>query len=210
MVFQDPYASLNPRKSLGQTLGRPFDLHRSMSRSERRTAVATLLEDVGLLPAESFIDRYPHQLSGGQRQRVVIARAIALQILNLLKRLRRKYKLTLLFISHDLAVVRSLCERVAVMYLGRVVEIGPTDALFDNPMHPYTKALVAATPVPDPLLMRGRAPVPLDGEIPSAMARPSGCAFHPRCPRRGPGCDSVVPDLRHLGTQEVACHYAEG
>jgi oligopeptide/dipeptide ABC transporter ATP-binding protein len=230
MVFQDPYASLNPRKSLYSALAKPFRLHTDLASVVIRSRVLGLLEDVGLVPAAEYVDRYPHELSGGQRQRVVIARAIALkpdlivadepvsaldvsvraQILNLLLQLKRKHNLTVIFISHDLSIVRSLCDRVAVMYLGRIVETGLTEDIFDHPLHPYTRALLASTPVPDPRLMRNRTKVPIEGEIPSAAQRPSGCLFHTRCPMRDKGCDVDSPPLRRLGTsQDVACHYAE-
>jgi oligopeptide/dipeptide ABC transporter ATP-binding protein len=231
MVFQDPYASLNPRKSLLQILSKPYRLHKQLTRQEMRARVLALLEDVGLAPGQAYVGRYPHELSGGQRQRVVIARAIALQpdlvvadepvsaldvsvraqILNLLLELKREHHLTLLFISHDLSIVRSLCERVAVMYLGRIVEIGSTEEVFGNPLHPYTRALLASTPVPDPRLMQARTEAAIEGEIPSAAARPPGCLFHTRCPMRGDGCSSVSPLLRRLRPkQQVACHFADG
>lgn len=230
MVFQDPYASLNPRKNLYSTLAKPFRLHTGMMHAEIRSRVLGLLDDVGLAPAADYLDRYPHELSGGQRQRVVIARAIALkpdlivadepvsaldvsvraQILNLLQQLKKKHDLTVLFISHDLSVVRSLCDRVAVMYLGRIIETGLTEDVFERPLHPYTRALLACAPVPDPRLMRSRTKVGIEGEIPSAAQRPSGCLFHTRCPMRDKACDLDTPSLRTFGaSQEVACHYAE-
>ena len=193
-------------------------------------AIVDQLVELGLVNIGKH-GRYPHELSGGQRQRLVIARAIALQpdlvvadepvsaldvsvraqILNLLLKLKREHHLTLLFISHDLSIVRSLCERVAVMYLGRIVEIGSTEEVFDNPLHPYTRALLASTPVPDPGLMRARAEAALEGGDPSAAARPPGCLFHTRCPMRGEGCSSVSPLLRRLRPeQQVACHFADG
>lgn len=230
MVFQDPYASLNPRHSIYRTLAKPYRLNGGGTKALLRARVVALLDDVGLSPAAEFLDRHPHELSGGQRQRVVIARAIALgpdlvvadepvsaldvsvraQILNLLNRLKATRKLTLLFISHDLSVVRSLCDRVAVMYLGRIVESGSVEDVFERPLHPYTRALLDSTPVLDPIIARTRAEISLEGEVPSASARPPGCSFHPRCPRRSEGCDRDQPSLRRSRSgREVACHYAD-
>ena len=230
MIFQDPYSFLNPRKTIRQILRKPYKLHSDFSEHEIQEKIEALVEDVGLKPPDLFLNRYPHELSGGQRQRVGIARAISLnpkfviadepvsaldvsvraQILNLLIKLQSDHDLTYLFISHDLSVVRSLCDRVGVMYLGRLVEIGPNNEIFPNPLHPYTRALLGSTPVPDPKVMSGREYIVLGGEVPNAISPPSGCYFHPRCPNRGIGCDSDQPKLQELRPNHfVACHYAE-
>ena len=225
VIFQDPYSSLNPRMKVGTIIGEPMMVHGIEPDSRRRTTrVAELLELCGL--NHSFADRYPHEMSGGQRQRVGIARALALepefivcdeavsaldvsiqaQIINLLEDLRAKFSLTYLFIAHDLSVVRHLCQRVAVMYLGRVVELADCDTLFELPRHPYTKALLAAVPVPDPTVEAGRTFQPLGGEVPSPINPPSGCVFHPRCPIAVANCSRVRPDLRERYTGHwVAC-----
>ena len=229
MIFQDPYASLNPRMSVGRIIREPLDLHRLGGRAERRARVLELLGLVGL--GADFADRYPHQLSGGQRQRVGIARAIATnprfivadepisaldvsiqaQVVNLLADLKRQLGLTYLFIAHDLAMVRYLSDRVAVMYLGRIVELARRDAVFQRPLHPYTRALLSAVPVPDP----DRAPVRdglVTGDVPNPANPPSGCRFHPRCPLATALCRQEDPPLRDLGagdsTHLVACHHA--
>src|ERR1700727_993711 len=201
VIFQDPYSSLNPRMKVGEIISEPMKVHGIEPDKMRRTArMRELLSVCGLNPR--FADRYPHEMSGGQRQRVGIARALALnpefivcdeavsaldvsiqaQVVNLLEDLRERFGLTYLFIAHDLSVVRHLCQRVAVMYLGRIVEMADCDALFDEPLHPYTRALLAAVPVPDPTIEAGRPFQPVRGEVPSPMNRPSGCVFHPRCP----------------------------
>lgn len=225
VIFQDPYSSLNPRMKVGTIIGEPMMVHGIEPDARRRTTrVAELLELCGL--NRSFADRYPHEMSGGQRQRVGIARALALepefivcdeavsaldvsiqaQIINLLEDLRDKFSLTYLFIAHDLSVVRHLCQRVAVMYLGRVVELADCDALFEQPRHPYTKALLAAVPAPDPTVEAGRSFQPLGGEVPSPINPPTGCVFHPRCPIAVPGCRNVRPELRGLNPgHRVAC-----
>jgi peptide/nickel transport system ATP-binding protein len=224
MVFQNPYASLNPRLSVGQTLREPFDIHGVFSRRERHKHVLTLLDRVGL-PADS-VDRYPHEFSGGQRQRVGIARAIALnpklivadepvsaldvsiqaQILNLLQELKRDLNLTYLFISHNLGVVQHISHRVAVMYLGKIVELAPTDRLYQQPLHPYTQALLAAAPVADPTQRLRQRPFLLEGDLPSPVKPPSGCAFHPRCPYVMDRCKTDVPSLmNHQADHAVAC-----
>jgi oligopeptide transport system ATP-binding protein len=225
VIFQDPYSSLNPRMKVGAIIGEPMMVHGIEPDSRRRTTrVAELLELCGL--SRSFADRYPHEMSGGQRQRVGIARALALepefivcdeavsaldvsiqaQIINLLEDLRTKFSLTYLFIAHDLSVVRHLCQRVAVMYLGRVVELADCDTLFEQPRHPYTKALLAAVPVPDPIVEAGRTFQPLVGEVPSPINPPPGCVFHPRCPIAVSECKQVRPDLRELYAGHwVAC-----
>jgi oligopeptide/dipeptide ABC transporter ATP-binding protein len=217
VIFQDPYSSLNPRQKVGSIIGEPMMVHGVEKDARRRfDRVRELLSTCGLNP--NFADRYPHEMSGGQRQRVGIARALALnpefivcdeavsaldvsiqaQIINLLEDLRDKFNLTYLFIAHDLSVVRHLCQRVAVMYLGRVVELAECDELFDNPLHPYTKALLAAVPVPDPAVEAERAFQPVRGEVPSPINPPPGCVFHPRCPLAIEQCRRVRPELREL------------
>jgi len=225
VIFQDPYSSLNPRMKVGWILAEPMKVHGIEPDSHRRTMrVNELLTLCGLNPG--FADRYPHEMSGGQRQRVGIARALALnpefivcdeavsaldvsiqaQIINLLEDLRDKLSLTYLFIAHDLSVVRHLCQRVAVMYLGRIVELADCDELFENPRHPYTKALLAAVPVPDPTVEASRVFQPLTGEVPSPINPPSGCVFHPRCSIAVETCRDVRPELRELRAGHwVAC-----
>jgi oligopeptide transport system ATP-binding protein len=225
VIFQDPYSSLNPRMKVGEIIAEPIMVHGLERNPARRTArVRELLSVCGLDP--KFADRYPHEMSGGQRQRVGIARALALepefivcdeavsaldvsiqaQVINLLEDLREKFGLTYLFIAHDLSVVRHLCQRVAVMYLGRVVELAECDELFDNPLHPYTQALLAAVPVPDPSVEAERTFQPVKGEVPSPINPPSGCVFHPRCPIAVERCKEVRPELRELRPGHwVAC-----
>jgi oligopeptide/dipeptide ABC transporter ATP-binding protein len=226
MVFQDPATSLNPRMRIGDAVGEPL-LVRGLARGrELRDRVAALLEEVGLRPDHA--GRYPHQFSGGQRQRVVIARALALrpallvcdepvsaldvsvraQILNLLVGLQAKLGMSNLFVSHDLAVVRHVCDRVAVMYLGCLAELAPVEALFAEPRHPYTRALLASVPEPDPAVQRAKTRVPLEGEIPSPANPPSGCRFHTRCPLAVEICRAKVPEWRPVGASMVACHLA--
>ena len=226
-VFQDPAESLNPRKKVYETLSTPYGVHdRSTPRQEIRKRVIELLDTVGLQPPERFMDRYSHELSGGQKQRVCIARAIALkpkfiiadepvssldvsirgQIINLFSDLQTKYGLTLLFISHDLAVVRTICRRLAVMYLGRIVEEGPTDKVLDKSLHPYTRGLIAASPIPDPRKSRANRPL-LTGEVPSAIFPPAGCSFNPRCPNREDICTRLKPKLVEVEPEhKVACY----
>ena len=222
MVFQDPFASLNPRKRVRQALALPFEAH-GLPVAEAR--LHELVKMVGL--AAEHLDRWPHELSGGQRQRVGIARALALgpkvvvldeplsaldmsiqsQVLNLLVDLQERLALSYVFISHDLSVVEWLCDSVAVMYLGRIVETAPAAALFATPRHPYTQALLAA--VPDPVPRRERASWPLEGDVPSPLRAPAGCAFHTRCPLAQPRCRESVPELRRIddsGTHLAACH----
>ena len=226
MVFQDPITSLNPRMTIGTAIGESLLVRGRAAGAALRARVGELLEEVGLRPDHA--DRYPHQFSGGQRQRVVIARALALrpallvcdeavsaldvsvraQILNLLVALQARYGMAMLFVSHDLAVVRHVCDRVAVMYLGQLAEIAPRDALFAAPRHPYTRALIAAVPDPDPAVQRARVSVPLVGEIPSPANPPSGCRFHTRCPVAVARCAVDVPPLRAVGAAMVACHLA--
>jgi oligopeptide transport system ATP-binding protein len=217
VIFQDPYSSLNPRMKVGEIIAEPIMVHGLERNASRRSGrVRELLSVCGLDP--KFADRYPHEMSGGQRQRVGIARALALepefivcdeavsaldvsiqaQIVNLLEDLRGQFGLTYLFIAHDLSVVRHLCHRVAVMYLGRIVELADCDELFDNPLHPYTKALLAAVPIPDPTVEATRTFRPLRGEVPSAINPPSGCVFHPRCPIAVDMCKQARPELREL------------
>ncbi|MCG0238684.1 MAG: ATP-binding cassette domain-containing protein [Firmicutes bacterium] len=225
IIFQNPYASLNPRKTVRQILAVPLRLRGVRSRREQAEEVAHLLRRVGLEPRHA--DLYPHQFSGGQRQRIGIARALALrprfivadepvsaldvsvqaQILNLLTELQAEFGLTYLFISHDLGVVRHISTRVAVMYLGRIVEVAPTDELFRNPAHPYTQALLSA--IPDPRRTRQRILLP--GSPPSPLAVPPGCPFHPRCPEAGPRCAREAPRLQEVGAgHRVACHLYHG
>ncbi|HEX5453363.1 MAG TPA: ABC transporter ATP-binding protein [Stellaceae bacterium] len=225
VIFQDPYSSLNPRMKVGQIIAEPMKVHGVEPEPKRRTErVRELLILCGL--NANFADRYPHEMSGGQRQRVGIARALALnpefivcdeavsaldvsiqaQIINLLEDLRDKFNLTYLFIAHDLSVVRHLCQRVAVMYLGRVVELADCDELFDNPLHPYTRALLSAVPVPDPSVEASRSFQPVAGEVPSPINPPPGCVFHPRCPIAIAECRQARPELRELRPGHwVAC-----
>ncbi|HUB12633.1 MAG TPA: ABC transporter ATP-binding protein [Acetobacteraceae bacterium] len=225
VVFQDPYSSLNPRMKVGEIIGEPIKVHGIEPDAARRVArVRELLHVCGLNPR--FADRYPHEMSGGQRQRVGIARALALepefivcdeavsaldvsiqaQVINLLEDLRGQFNLTYLFIAHDLSVVRHICHRVAVMYLGRIVELADSDELFGNPLHPYTQALLAAVPVPDPTVETARNFRPVQGEVPSPIHPPSGCVFHPRCPIAVAGCRQSRPEMRELRPGHfVAC-----
>ena len=225
VIFQDPYSSLNPRMKVGEIIAEPMKVHGIAGDGASRAArVRELLSVCGLNPR--FADRYPHEMSGGQRQRVGIARALALdpefivcdeavsaldvsiqaQVVNLLEELRERFGLTYLFIAHDLSVVRHLCQRVAVMYLGRIVELADGDELFDNPLHPYTQALLAAVPVPDPTVEASRVFRPARGEIPSPINPPSGCVFHPRCPSAVETCKQARPELRELRPDHwVAC-----
>jgi oligopeptide transport system ATP-binding protein len=200
IVFQDPYASLNPRMTVGNIVGEPLQIHNVMDKKARHEFVESLLERVGLNPY--YINRYPHEFSGGQRQRIGLARALALnptfivadepisaldvsiqaQVVNLMEELQDELNLTYLFIAHDLSMVRHICDRVAVMYLGKIVELGTTDEVYDNPLHPYTQALLSAVPVPDPEVEETRTRIILQGDVPSPIAPPPGCNFHPRCP----------------------------
>jgi peptide/nickel transport system ATP-binding protein len=228
VIFQDPYSSLNPRMTVGQIIGEPLRVYKLVKgRKDEQDRVIALLKQVGLY--SYMADRYPHQLSGGQRQRVGIARALALepkfivcdepvsaldvsiqgQIINLLEDLQARLGLSSLFIAHDLAVVRHISDRVAVMYLGRIAEVADRDDLYANPKHPYTKALLDAAPIPDPRVERARAPRALKGEIPSPLTPPSGCVFHTRCPIAAEECRHEVPQVRQIGPRHVvACHKA--
>jgi oligopeptide transport system ATP-binding protein len=228
VIFQDPYSSLNPRMTVGDILAEPIKVHRIITDSAKREKrVRELLEQVGLLPQHAR--RYPHQMSGGQRQRVGIARALAMepsliicdepvsaldvsiqaQIINLLEDLQASLGLTYLFIAHDLSVVRHISDRVAVMYLGRIVELADRNALYEDPQHPYTRALLSAVPIPDPKLEATRERVVLRGEVPSALRPPSGCGFHPRCPMAESRCSAEIPPLRELKPGHwAACHLA--
>ena len=230
MIFQDPYASLDPRMTVGDIIAEPIDNFGVARGRARHKRIQELLRLVGLNP--NFNNRYPHEFSGGQRQRIGIARALApnpslivcdepvsaldvsiqAQIINLLQDLQREFHLTYLFIAHDLAVVRHLSDRVAVMYLGKVVEVADRTDIYEAPQHPYTRALLSSIPVPDPVVEQAREPIPLKGEIPSPVNPPSGCRFHPRCPiARAPGiCSEVEPLLEGHGraSQVAACHFA--
>ena len=233
MIFQDPYASLNPRMTVGGIVGEPLSVHKIGTPAERRERVAELLDVVGLNP--NFLNRYPHEFSGGQRQRIGVARAIAVnpeliiadepisaldvsiqaQIINLMERLQDEFSLTYLFIAHDLSVVRHVSNRIAVMYLGRIVELASSGDLYAHPLHPYSVALLSAVPIPDPVIEARRRRIILKGDVPSPVNPPSGCRFHTRCwlrdrlgnPER---CTTEDPALRTLAAgHEVACHFAE-
>ncbi len=225
MVFQNPYGSLNPRQKVGAILEEPLTVNTAFAKARRIEKVRDMMAAVGLRP--EHYDRYPHMFSGGQRQRIAVARALMLepellvldepvsaldisiqaQVLNLLAELQRNLNLAYLFISHDLAVVRHIADEVMVMYLGRVVEQGPAADIFAHPLHPYTQALLSATPRADPLAQRNR--VVLKGELPSPLKPPSGCAFHPRCALATDICLNTAPSLRQINASKVACHHAE-
>jgi peptide/nickel transport system ATP-binding protein len=228
MVFQDPYSSLNPRHTVGSIVGAPFRLHKTLPSAEVKPAVQELLKLVGLNP--EHYNRYPHEFSGGQRQRIGVARAIALrpkliiadepvsaldvsiqaQVINLLEDLQNEFRLTYVVIAHDLSVVRHISDRVAVMYLGKIVEIADRDDLYEQPMHPYTHALLSAVPVPDPDVRTDRERIRLRGETPSPLNPPPGCRFHTRCWKAQDICKVEEPPLAALASNhEVACHFPE-
>jgi len=225
MIFQDPYASLNPRMKVGDAVGHPLEIHGLAKGEEKRKAVLDVLDKVGLTPPEQFINLHPHQLSGGQRQRVALARSVILKpefivadepvsmidvslrttIIDLLLGFRKELGLTYLFITHDLAVAKYISNRIAIMYLGKIVEMCQKESLFLNPMHPYTQALLSAIPVPNP--KRERKRIELTGEIPSAIDIPTGCRFHPRCSYRTDKCSEKEPQLIEVEKDHfVACH----
>jgi peptide/nickel transport system ATP-binding protein/oligopeptide transport system ATP-binding protein len=230
MIFQDPYSSLNPRKTVGSIIGEPYVIHGiETSEPARKKRVQELMEQVGLNP--EHYNRFPYEFSGGQRQRIGVARALALkpelivadepvsaldvsiqaQIINLLRELQRELGLTIVFIAHDLSVVRHMCDRIAVMYLGKVVEVATADDLFDHPRHPYTGALLSAVPVPDPVLARQRKRRVLGGDVPSPTAPPPGCRFHTRCPKAQGRCTIEEPPLEPKeGGNIAACHFPLG
>jgi len=225
MIFQDPYASLNPRMTVGDIIGEPLEVHNIVKGKEKKERVQELLQIVGLNPY--FVNRYPHEFSGGQRQRIGVARSLAVnpdfivcdepisaldvsiqaQIINLLEELQEKFHLTYLFIAHDLSVVRHISDRIAVMYLGKIVELTDRTSLYANPLHPYTKALLSAVPIPDPIVEEKRERIILVGDVPSPVNPPSGCRFHTRCPLAIDICKRVDPEFRDVGGSHfVACH----
>ena len=228
IIFQDPYESLNPRMTVYDTLSEPIDIHDlAETEDEKLEMISKALEDVKLVPPEEFLYRYPHELSGGQRQRVCIARALILgpkfivadepvsmidmslraEILNLMLDLRDKYGLTYLFITHDLALAKYMCDRLAIMYLGKIVELGPSEDVIDKPVHPYAKALISAIPVPDPAIKIGD--IPIKGRVPSPINLPSGCRFWPRCPYADDKCKQEEPEMVEVEKGRwVACHKA--
>lgn len=229
LVFQDPLASLNPRMTIGQTIQHPVEIHLSkLSKNEQKQRVLDILTAVGMNPPESFYDLFPHQISGGQRQRIVLARALVTNpelivadepiamadvsvrslLLDLMMKLKKEFDLTYLFITHDLATAKYVCDRIAILYLGRMCELGPIHEVYEKPAHPYTRALLQAVPVPDPLHRR-KEPMPV-GEIPSAINPPSGCRFHPRCPIAIEKCSQEIPPLLEISPgHQAACWLAK-
>jgi oligopeptide/dipeptide ABC transporter ATP-binding protein len=229
MVFQDPFASLNPRFTIGSLVSEPMHIYNLGSNQEIRERTVELLRVVGLRP--EYIDRYPHEFSGGQRQRIAVARALSInpelviadepvsaldvsiraQVLNLMQRLQQQFNLTYLFVSHDLSVVRHVADRIAVMYLGKIVELSDRDELYSAPKHPYTKALLSAVPIPDPKVEKRRQRIILSGDLPSPINIPSGCRFHTRCPMAQQICREVEPAFEKKEGREhyAACHFAE-
>ena len=226
MIFQDPFASLDPRQTVGDIIGEPLDIHHLASGRKRQVRIQELLRVVGMNP--NFANRYPHEFSGGQRQRIGIARALAVepsfivcdepisaldvsiqaQIINLLEKLQEQFNLTYLFIAHDLSVVKHISDRIAVMYLGKVMEISPASELYRRPRHPYTGSLISAIPIPDPVVERRRERVILQGDVASPVSPPSGCRFRTRCPRAKPHCAEEEPPLEAFGTEHrAACFY---
>ncbi len=231
IIFQDPYASLNPRKTIGDIIEEPITIHQAGNSTSKKNRVIELLELVGLLP--EYINRYPHEFSGGQRQRVGIARALALnpkfivcdepvsaldvsiqaQILNLLEELQEKLNLTYLFIAHNFSVVKHISGRIAVMYLGKIVEISTNKNIYEKPLHPYTQSLLSAVPIPDPVKTKARKQIILEGDVPSPINPPSGCRFHERCIYASQICSEIEPDLKNYNTvgeeHLSACHFSE-
>ena len=226
IIFQDPYESLNPRMTIYDIVAEPLRVHGIGENEEKRLEIiCKILESVQLIPPEEFLYRYPHELSGGQRQRVAIARALVLrpkfivadepismldmsiraEMLNLMLNLKEQYGLTYLYITHDLATARYVCDRIAIMYLGKIVELGAIDDIMESPLHPYTRALLAAVPVPDPEIKIGE--IPIKGEIPSPINIPPGCRFHPRCPFAKPICQKEEPEFKEIEPGHfIACH----
>ncbi len=229
MIFQDPFASLNPRFTIGSLISEPMHIYHTGSNKEIRERTAELLKVVGL--RAEYIDRYPHEFSGGQRQRIVVARALSInpefviadepvsaldvsvraQVLNLLQRLQNQFNLTYLFVSHDLSVVKHVADRIAVMYLGKIVELADRDELYQSPQHPYTKSLLSAIPIPDPGIEKTRKRIILTGDLPSPINIPRGCRFHPRCPMAQEVCREIEPGFDRKEGREhyAACHFSE-
>ena len=227
IIFQDPYTALNPRQTIGKIISAPFEIQDINPQGGLKTEVQSLMERVGLNP--EHYNRYPHEFSGGQRQRIGIARAIALkprfiiadepvsaldvsiqaQVINLLEDLQEQDGISMVFIAHNLSVVQHISDRVAVMYLGKIMEIGETNALYANPHHPYTKALLSAVPQPDPRTEKTRERIILSGDLPSPVNPPAGCVFNTRCWKAGDKCRTEVPELLQVGNSQVACHFPE-